>query len=597
MSFTNNLRSFSDVYGEDLHYLKWWTADTIKGVSIPLGEKVSNLADKTYPMLCESTPNALIYGEPGSGLINTIQQAILAMTRMYSPEELKIIALDFSKSQDFIEFTERADYLTKEWLTEAEAADISEIGATVSNQCIFPQVSLLSGDTGLEGMMSTLHYVHDYALDVQSKLNKLGASNLEFLRSEMLNDYNSKSSLHADTTGIVNKQLVLPRTVVVIHRIDRLFKNLSVKQIDHVKSELFSIFMLGRAVGVHFIFTAESLPDFEYEDLLSYIQLRLVLPCTPAASSALIGHVVDIKHDHIFCNVTNATWKLPRVEHTDLVDFFTRLDDLAETFDIKCSFANYIDPNATFSYHILDALYNKSADYVANPSIFILGEKALPSDDMWPLCFSMYNTDDADDHILVAASERRDMVNLVMTLIHNLKRSTGDVDYVTYCTDYKTRTLIPDEDICTKSMQHLCHPAHGIRQLIYSIDSIIGERELNPNIDTPVYVILLGCEYIIGLSSDHDNILLRDFADVLEDGPRVNVHFIFACMERRSLPRYISNSCAIKICGALDKDDTWFFADSKLPFKLPASYMSPGRTAYIEYGDSINKFCIYNFLD
>ena len=192
---------------------------------------------------------------------------------------------------------------------------------------------------------------------------------------------------------------------------------------------------------------------------------------------------------------------------------------------------------------------------------------------------------------MIAAFERSDMLNLVMTMIRNLKLSE-DVTIIMNVQDAESHVLLDVESIVEPKFVSLASPKQDVEEFISALETIVAKRKDKGGPYKPMYIFCIQWERAPLVSVDTNYKIQDRFKALLREAPTVGMHFVFGSREKLDMPRFIPMSCNHRVCGLLPKDSFFFIEDARVE-KLPDASKGTGLFAIYEFGTQKDKFRIY----
>lgn len=618
------ITKFGDVF---IPKEKWWTFDTIKGILMPFGLENGDPTRglNVAPALNDGNVHALLGGATGAGKSAAINQLLISLITMYPPSELQIIYIDF-KNVEAAKFA--GGYKLKEncWMSKEEEDALRKSGDYYTRISKIPHLKIISGTTDGEYALSVFEYLMKEMARRQEIINKYGVTKLQSMREDILNKYNASHNTPNGTWRDMRKDWDwykpnvydiygdLPRLLVIFDEFQVMYNPefVSNRVIDQINGKITAFTKLARAMSSHFWFTSQSMKGTMSKDTMANFSLRGALRCTSDVSEELLGNkaagTIKAKFGFMYTNDTagqnkdaNKLWRVPFLadghkeedtrEFRDMFDYVNAVNKLLVPNNEKSYNAEFYDEKLLVPSRVLDDWYVTHGDVFKSPDVFITGERANYSTNKAPVAISLQ--EDGGENIMIAAFDRNDMLNLTMTLVHQLKRKE-DATIIMNVQDIETHTLLDVENIVSEAFLSLSYPKQDIPQFIDALCGMVEKRIELGGPYKPVYVFCVQWERAPGISVDINYKLGDQFKDLLRKAPTVGVHFIFASREKLDMQRYIPAACNHRIAGLLPKDSNFFIETSKVE-KLPDAAKDCGLFAFYEFGTTLEKFRIYQF--
>jgi len=209
---------------------KVWTKSSSDGIEVPIGQL--NITDLQYFSLSvedgstDVPHHCLVGGSTGSGKTVLLHNIICNAARLYSPDEIQFILLDYKEGTEFKVYEK------------------------------FPHAKVLSINSEREYGVSVLKYVND-EIERRGKLFKeVNAQNI---------------AKYKEKTG-----KKMPRMLIVIDEFQRLLDG-DARTADVVSGYFDDIGRRGRSFGMHLVLSSQSLSGIDINKTLSHLGLRIAL--------------------------------------------------------------------------------------------------------------------------------------------------------------------------------------------------------------------------------------------------------------------------------------------------------------------------------
>lgn len=627
-TFADSLRNFKEdsieygkMFGEVyIPREKWWTFDTIKGINMPFGLENGDPSRglNVCPVVGDANVHTILGGATGAGKSAAINQLLISLITMYPPSELVLVYIDF-KNVEAAKFTAGYNRSTNEWMSTDEERYLRENGEFYSRLSRIPHLKIISGTTDGEYALSVFEFLMAEMARRQVLINKFGVTKVEEMRKQILSTYNkehngdSKKGTWADMRkdwnwykpNVYDKYGDLPRLLVIFDEFQVMYNPEFVdnRTIDTINGKITAITKLARAMGAHFWFTSQSMKGTMSKDTMANFSLRGALRCTKDVSNELIGNDaagrITQKFGYMYTNDSageskdaNRKWRVPFLDEKDMPKYIDELNDMLPVFNEKHLLAEFYDEKILVPSDNLHMWYDTYGDKFADSSVFIIGERANYSVNKAPVTLTFLR--DTGENLLLAAFDKTDLMNLIMTIVDNIKHKEDNCSILMNVQDKDMYTLLDVESIIPPDFLELAHPSFEVPVLLESLDAMISHREESENRDSlkSVYVLLVQWERAPGVSVDMNYKTGDYFKDILRRGPSVGVHFVFASADRLEMQRYVPASCNHKIVGFMPKDSSFFIETNKVE-KLPSATDDKGLFALYEFAGKLIKLRIY----
>lgn len=591
---------------------KWWTFDTIKGVNLNWGLENGD-PTKGYPQpLCDKQVHCLLGGETGSGKSATINQMIMSLILQYPPSELKLVYVDF-KTVEAAKFAKAVDTDGK-WLSDADSKAAMDRDEYLKRISKIPQVSVIAGTTDGEYALSVFEYLMAEMQERQKILSRAGVTKIEELREQLLTAYRNASGNASATwlemrkdwdyykPNVYDKYGDLPRILVIFDEFQIMYNPEYVPQkiMAKIDPKITAITKLGRAMGCHLWFTAQSMKGTMSKDTQDNFAFRACLKGSRDISEAIIGNPAAstiTQMGYVYTNNSggrnkdaNKLWRIPYLDEKEIPALLEKLEAKLPVMNETSRRAEFYDERVLVPGNMLENWYVHYPETFKKSNVFVLGERAVYSTNAAPV--NLVLARDTNENIMLAGFEKKDMMNLLLTMLDNIKQSGTQM--VLNCQDKNTIQTAGLLDYVEPAMQELVSPDFPIPDLLDALDQMIQQRSQgNPEDFPDMYVVCVQWETAPGVSVDVKYPIQDKFKQLLRTGPTVGIHFIVACKDKLEMPRSIPMACSHKL-GALLPTTSMFFMDNCTEVeKLPAESENRGNFAIYEYGPDHKKFKIY----
>lgn len=605
---------------------KWWTYDTIADVRMPFGLENGDPTRglNVAPRLNDGNVHALLGGATGAGKSAAINQLLISLITMYPPSELQLIYIDF-KNVEAAKFTRGYDVEKNQWLTPEVEEKLRKDATYYTRLSNIPHLKIISGTTDGEYALSVFEYLMSEMARRQELINKAGVTKLQTLRENILNEYNRMKGtpngtwkdMRADwdwyKPNVEDVYGDLSRLLVIFDEFQVMYNPEFVDNriIDMINGKITAFTKLARAMSGHLWFTSQSMKGTMSKDTMANFSVRGALRCTSDVSEELLGNkaasTIKSKFGFMYTNDSagqdpeaNRLWRVPFLadshkpddnrELRDMFDYVTAVNKMLGNNHETSRMAEFYDEKLLVPASELSKWYTKYPEVFKKPSVFIAGERAAYSTNKAPVTISLQQ--DGGENVMIAAFDRSDMLNILMTFINNIKLSE-DCTLIMNVQDKETHTVIDVENLVDEAFLPLSYPNQDIPEFIDAIDTLVEKRIAGVGPYKPIFVVCVQWERAPGISVDINYKLGDKLKDVMRKAPGVGVHFIMASREKLDMQRFIPNACNHKVVGLLPKDSAFFCENSTKAEKLPDSSKDVGLFALYEFGKQLTKFRIY----
>lgn len=588
---------------------KWWTWDTVKGAELHFGIENGDPTKFTPIPLSDQNVHALMGGATGAGKSAAINQMIMSLITMYPPSELQLMFIDF-KNVEAAKFTagieEDGSYMTSDHMTELNQKDVF-----YRKYSIIPHISVISGTTDGGYAQSLFQALNDEMARRQKILNKYGKMKVEDLRKELLEKYNSLKGTHATwhemredweyyKPNILDKGLEIPRLVVICDEFQVMFNPEVVpgKTIDKITGLITLVTKLGRAMSCHLWFTSQSMKNTLSNDVKGNFSVRGALRCASDVSNELLGNgaasTITEKQGFMYTNTSagedpgqNKFWRVPFASDKEIAQICSDVNAMLKEYPHEKAYsAEFFDDKQLMPSYLIDEWYESNPEAFEGATSFILGERAEYSVNKAPITCKFSN--DTGENMLIAGFDREDLLNLVLTVVDNVRHKTNGL-LIFNIADKPAYDLVCPEKYVSEEMRPLCGPDIDQFELIDMLCDMVETRRETEEWDQTIYVVLSHWEQtpVFGYGKREERI-----TKMLRFGPTVGIYFIIACAARSNdFAAYAPKQCKHRVCAMMPKD-AFFFITTPMVEKFPTN-KSDGIFAAYEFGANTSKFKIY----
>lgn len=590
----------------------WWTHDTIKGINIRFGLENGDPTRGIPVVMGDANVHGIMGGATGAGKSATINQMLISLVTEYAPSELQIIYIDF-KNVEAAKFTRGYKADTAEWMSPEEEQKYLEDKEFYTRISRIPHLRIISGTTDGEYALSIFEFLMKEMARRQDLINRYGVTKIQEMREGILKKYNNEKGTPKGTwmqmradwdwykPNVYDKYGDLPRILVIFDEFQVMYNPEFVqpKIIDQINGKITALTKLARAMACHLFFTSQSMKGTMPKDTMANFSLRAALRCTSDVSDELLGNAaastITAKNGFIYTNDSagqdknaNKFWRIPFLDVDGMMEYIEAINKLLEPRHEKHLMAEFYDEKMLVPARQLDVWYAKYGNSFTDPDTFILGDRAAYSTNKAPVNTSLQN--DSAENIMLAAFERKDMMNLALTMLDNLRKK--DVNIIINAQDQDTHTLMDVETLVNPSFLELSYPSQDVGEFIDAIDSMVSKREEITTNRKPTYIFCMQWERAPMISVDVAYKVQDKFKELLRRAPAVGVHFVMCCCEKMELPKFVPTNCKHHVSGLLTTDAFFFTENMSVP-KLPDEAKGAGNFAIYEYGTGATKFCIY----
>lgn len=535
---------------------KWWTYNTIKGIDLRFG-LVDGDPEKPYHITLGDAPvHGLMIGATGAGKSVTINDVVANLIIMYPPTELSLVMVDFKN----IEFS---------FYSDPETHTFSRL----------PHARVLAGTTDGEYAVSIFKYLYDEMLKRTAVFREHNVKKLEELRLKC-------------------PDIVMPRILILIDEFQVMFQEVPPKVLSVIMERIRSLAKLARFCGAHMLFCSQSMKGTMDKDVLDQYSLRVALRCAEDVANQIFGcnkpSQIKSKVGYLYTNDMAGTdrradlyWRAPYAPNEDLEEIIAEINKM---YGKKITTEFY---DEKYPYYQKDLLnwYKQHGDKFADVHTFILGEQTGFSVNKAPNYLEFVLED--GDNVLIAGERKEDVLNVVLTLVTNIKQKEG-CKILIHTADTDTFDIIDIPSIVGGELAEVSNADQSLEELMDSWEYLIESRKsVDKSILTPIYIFCLYYDKQKGIGRNSNTKVLNRFQAILQDGPNYDVHFIVSIRTRGELMTSNFKVYNHKILCKVDATLSSQLIETDTPSKFPALKEDGLFCLYKHLTDDPVKFKIY----
>lgn len=545
---------------------KWWKTSGVKGINVRMGLENGDPAKPTLLYFDDKNVHFLLGGATGAGKSVAIDCAMQSMIHEYAPDELQLVYID---------------------LKNAEVRKYTENG-----RCIIPHCLIAAGTTDGEYCLSIFNWAYEEMVRRMNLCGRYGQQKVEGLRKKF--DDPSREDY--------NPEVHLPRIVILIDEFQVMFNATVVPQkiINEITGKLTSLVKLARAASMHLWFTSQEMSGTLSKNVLDNFSNRGALRCSADVSNQLLGNdasgKITEKVGWMYTNDSagqdpnaNKLWKVPFAPTDDLMQGMAELREKAAKEGKPCLDAKFFDEKQGRTQADLQEAYDTFEGF-KNPSFLVLGERTIYSTKPTPVNFRI--TQDDKENVLILASDRQDAMDLIGTLITNIKNKDGATTLLLNCADKDTIFLLDLENEMPEGWEDFLYANRPVEEILDDLDEVADLREETGNTESPLYVGLLMWEKLDGIGIGESYKFVERASQIIRRLNTLNVHVIFVCRDK-GLPNGFVGLCNHKIVAKVDGALAYKIIDDNRPESFPSPDGDNACFAIYKYGSDLQKFKIY----
>lgn len=534
---------------------KWWTFSTKKGIDLHFG-LVDGDPDKGYPITLGDAPvHGNMVGTTGAGKSVCINQLLASMITMYSPNELRLVMIDFKN----VEFSFYADQETHSYSR-------------------LPHSKVLAGTKDGEYALSIFKFLCAEMDRRTAVFSDAGVKNLE--------EYRTK-----------NPDSVMPRILLLIDEYQVMFTELPEKIVKQIMDSIRSLAKLARFCGCHMLFTSQSMKGTMDKDVQDQFALRVGLRCSADTALAVLGDdapsKLKSKNGYLYTNEDggntkdkNRLWRTPFIPTDKLEYIISEINKMHN----KPITAEFYDEKRMYTDSTLENWYIKYPDVWVDSHIMIIGEKTSYDVNKAP-CYFQFSNDDGEN-LLIYGSSTVDTLNMTLTIVSNIKHHT-DADIIMLSADRDSVHTIDMKSIVKTGFDKMVDPSYPFDESLDLLEKVIdGRKQKGRDELKPLYVFCMYYEKQTGYGRNSNSKVSNRFEAVMTDGPSVDVHFILVMKNKGDLMTTSFKKFNHKIVLACDSTMAFQLCEDDRPSKFPTNPKEGVFGLYTTLGVTM-KFKVY----
>lgn len=546
---------------------KWWKQNSIKGIELRFGLENGDPAKAYTLYFDDKNVHFLLGGATGAGKSVAIDCAMQTMLHEYAPDELQLVYID---------------------LKNAEVAKYTKDGI-----CLIPHCIIAAGTTDGEYCLSIFDWAYEEMIRRMNLCRKYGQQKIEGLRKKF----------DDPTREDYDPEVHVPRVVILIDEFQVMFNTsvVSAKIIDQIIGKLTSLVKLARAASMHLWFTSQEMSGTLPKNVLGNFSGRGALRCQKDVSTQIIGNdasgTIKDKVGWMYTNDSagedknaNKLWRVPFAPTDDLMTGIYEVRDMAEKLGKPILNAKFFDEKQGRNAEDLKQAYYDFKDF-KNPNFIVLGERTVYSTKPTPVNFRFVMDD--KENLMIAATERQDAMDLIGTVIDNIRYKDGEAVLLMSSADKDTNFLLNLEQYMPEGWEDFLYTNRPLDDIFQDLDDLIAMREDGeaPQ-DKPMYIMFIMWEKLDGIGVNENYRMTEKFAGFIRRMNAVNIHAIFVSRDK-GLPTNVTGMCNHKICAKVDESMAFKLIDDSRPAKFPSPNADDACFAYYKYGSDLQKFKIY----
>jgi len=486
----------------------------------------------------EPDVHALAVGATGAGKSVFLNSVIATMCQKYSPADLEL------------------------WLIDYKCAEFGFYLPSEDRDFTYPHIKTCLNTT--DG---------DFAESVYAALDKECARRFALFDKYRLKNMKEYNEL-MENQG--TPELRLPRIICINDEFQVIFETAKDKVLDNIKKALTSVAKLGRAAGVHWFFTSQSMNNTISGDVLDQFSLRFVLKCSQNLSQTILGtnKSADMKESRGFCHVSSVhdkskelqkKYKIPLCTNEELIAHMKKLWDAANDRGYKIHDLVSYNEKTVHSIDELNDLY--TGLYETHPEtpetglVFLGNRMTYDANNRAPENI-IFESEDMSNAFCVFENTE-DIVDFYRSLVCNISHFKDKPGLLVNAQSKDLHYVCEVEKEMSGELSSLSLPDTDVFAFTNMLVNIFDARQKSDKKQDPLYVILLGWETAMGFGIERDMNLTEAWTTMLKQCGRYGMHFIFIMNTIGGVSAKIREACKFGICGVCDEKSSYAVLDTK----------------------------------
>lgn len=569
---------------------KWWTWHADKYIDLDPGFWEGDPSKfQGYQIGHDGNIHALAVGTTGAGKSIFLNQLIINICCKYSPRDVELWLVDY-KCQEF------GFYLPNE-VHPKTLPHIKACLCTTDGDYAGSLYTALRKETERRNTyiaQTGYKSLYQYNTDVRKGIVY-----------KYLNDNDEWQYVSEPDTRKVKSNWIqlgvddlLPRILFINDEFQVIFKKAESNIVEKIRADLEYIGKIGRAVGVHMLFTSQSMQGTLSGDVLNQFSLRFALRCEKDVAKDIMGSSLagEIKQKFGYLYVRDYATKEPEAQRRyrtpflsepELRDMINLLADMAEKEHMPKHDIIAYSQDEIHRLPEINEFYEKHPG-VWQPGLILLGRRMTYSDNKSPenLILAANN----NTHIMSVFEDNSDLIQFYRAVRENLLRDTNATVFVNSQVADLHYLCELDKDMAG-DLQFMSNEKYSINELFKFFNDVFKLRKETGNKDEPFYCILIGWDKAIGFGVDRDYQLATEFATLLQVCGEYNMHFIFILSSAKGIAPNIIAACQFRVCGKCNEDSSYSVIESKVASKVDEA-MKNGYM-YLNRNGKISRCMIY----
>lgn len=518
---------------------KWWTGHTDTYIDLFIGHLNGDITDTQSQTLGhDGDIHGLAAGTTGAGKSILMNNIIANLCTYYSPKDLEL------------------------WLIDYKAVEFALYLNNNAHPHTLPHLKTCLCTTDGAYAKSVYKALYKELLNRQ----KIGAD----IGYRSLKEYNTAMR----NAGTPEK--CMPRILIINDEFQVIFRTADSKDIEEIKTDLANVTALGRAWGVHQLYTSQALKGTLSADILAQFTLRIGLRLDENMSMELMGaktssSIVEKngflylrKNGHVEADKQQRFWT-PYISEDEISNLIIELEQRAKDEGMPDKKVVQYDENDKWYEKDLLKVWNDNREQIdkMGSGLFILGERmTYDPNNVAPVNKSLARGNNSN--MVAVFRETEDFVNFFNTMITNINQNKGERSIIIHAGTKDYHYLCHVDEHVDEPFREKCMPPDmEAKELLGLLEQIIAAREKSGAVEVPVYCFLLGWDKMVGFGIAKD----FDIADKLQKlmylCGKVNIHIIMINASSASLNDKITAACNLLVAGACDEASSYMVLGGK----------------------------------
>ena len=368
----------------------------------------------------------------------------------------------------------------------------------------------------------------------------------------------------------------LPRIVFINDEFQVIFEKAKGKILDSIEKNLTNVAKLGRALGVHLLFTSQSMKGTVKADVLQQFTLRFALKCAEEVSMDILGtkKASEMKEAYGFVIASSQRdksrdaqkkYKVPLLENEVLLSHMKKTWDEAKKRKMPMHDLIQYDEETVHGIDELQKFYiklNENSETTPETGLIVLGNRMTYStENRAPENVIM--TQERGSSIFSVFSETVDIVDFYKEIILNLEMFRNKPQIFVNSQVKAYYYVCEVEKVMTGVMESFGGVDKDVFELVDMFDKMLKSRVAHGTEGlTPAYYVLIGWDAAEGFGVERNHDIIDRITNRIKRGGEYGMHFIFICSSMADISKSVSDACNYKIAGVCDEKASYALLDT-----------------------------------